>query len=300
MPKLRPVRIFLLGGIGNQLFQYFAGLYLAKKIGVELILDGSRIGVHGTLHKSSLTNINIPHEIRYSNMTRFFYQSIFGRAHGYLLRNLTIYGTITAKLFGTYQSQLIGFDAKVFNSNKALRLNGYFQSPKYFNALSEKDREISLRESSSWYRDMQERFVSGKILSLHLRRGDYLHLKSTFGVLSEAYYLETISSAIKEAEYSEICIFSDDLESSRRISKIINFELVTVIEPPQNSNPEESLFLMSQSHGLIISNSTFAWWAAILGRVENVHVPAVWFRNEGYSSDLIRPNWIAHQPIWEL
>jgi hypothetical protein len=60
-------------------------------------------------------------------------------------------------------------------------------------------------------------------------------------------------------------------------------------------SPISDLLAMSSAKGLVMSNSTFSWWAAWLGgqkQALNVIAPCPWFAQESAAEDqLYGPNW---------
>ena len=63
MKKRSNVEVEIIGGLGNQLFGYAAGLFLSKKIGSDLNLNLGLVGVGGTDHGKSIRGFSIPAEI---------------------------------------------------------------------------------------------------------------------------------------------------------------------------------------------------------------------------------------------
>jgi hypothetical protein len=75
---------------------------------------------------------------------------------------------------------------------------------------------------------------------------------------------------------------------------------VQFAESPENY-PEEDLMLMSQSDALIMSNSSFSWWAAQLGNRSKIVVcPTKWFRDIMDPEGLIPPEWNQWESQWEI
>ena len=73
-----------------------------------------------------------------------------------------------------------------------------------------------------------------------------------------------------------------------------------IVEPPANSDPVESLMLMSKAAHIAISNSTFSWWAATFsGDDSTVYAPTKWFEQREDPKDLYPDNWVKIQSEWE-
>jgi hypothetical protein len=67
-----------------------------------------------------------------------------------------------------------------------------------------------------------------------------------------------------------------------------------------NLRSSEILTIMSLSDDLVIANSSFSWWAGMLGNpLKNVYCPAKWFRNLEDPKDLYPPNWNIVDSAWE-
>ena len=59
---IKKVKVGIVGGVGNQLFQYYAGAYLSILNSCDLSLDFSNLYQFGTKHESSLEYVNLPIE----------------------------------------------------------------------------------------------------------------------------------------------------------------------------------------------------------------------------------------------
>jgi hypothetical protein len=193
---------------------------------------------------------------------------------------------------------VLGFDEKLLVQTPPITIAGYFQTRDYFlKCTSRETVSLNLRKPTDWFLRMEKEVSQEKILAIHVRRGDYLPLKESFGLLSDQYYTAALERAKQDFNYEKIWVFSDDLDTAQQLLYGIND--LSFIEPPVFSNPVESLVLMSKCRSFIISNSTFAWWAAILNSSNQVIYPNPWFRNSNYSQDLCVPEWIPLESKWE-
>ena len=75
---------------------------------------------------------------------------------------------------------------------------------------------------------------------------------------------------------------------------------VEIVTPPSNSDPIESLLLLSMASEIMISNSTFSWWAAqIANENTKIYAPSKWFESENDPKDLIPEHWPKIESQWE-
>jgi len=100
-------------------------------------------------------------------------------------------------------------------------------------------------------------------LAVHIRRGDYLkpEFSNSIGVLSKQYFQQAIKMVLDTNEIHRTIIFTDqpEHEDVQQFGKDIDMEIRC------NANKYDDLVEMMCCSHIIISNSTFSWWAATLG-----------------------------------
>lgn len=121
------------------------------------------------------------------------------------------------------------------------------------------------------------------IVSLHVRRGDYLQVSSLN--LSLDYYNQAISIFLDKFKYFKLLIFSDDIEWCKQ--HIVGDN---VFYSENNTNYVDMCMMTLCDHN-IIANSTFSWWGAYLNQSENKIVVC--------SKNYIGPNDLENQFINE-
>jgi hypothetical protein len=105
----------------------------------------------------------------------------------------------------------------------------------------------------------------------HVRRGDYLHLQSEYGLLSNLFY----ESNMSKSEKVVICTDAEQLEVAFRQ----NFPEAVVLNP-KDFDVWECLAIMVKATHFVGSNSTLSWWAAKLRSETNSTsiLPDPWFK----------------------
>jgi hypothetical protein len=193
---------------------------------------------------------------------------------------------------------VLGFDGELEAASRYRYVSGYFQTWKYLAdpLVREQIDRLNVQSPTNWHLATLEKMKTKTVLSVHVRRGDYDKHRLTFGQLS------AILSALRQSKepFTDLYVFSDDINEAR---KLFAFEYLSIpvsfITPPLESPAEETLFIMSESTAMVISNSTFAWWAASLGRKDkSVFYPSNWFRSHEIPQELIPKNWTAIQSSW--
>jgi hypothetical protein len=164
------------------------------------------------------------------------------------------------------------FDDDLFNNCRDnISLSGYYQSEKYF-----KNIEDDIRKDFTFKTDiltLAEQFVSQlgstDIISLHIRRGDYLKYSH-----HPTQNLEYYSESLKQFDCNlPVIIFSDD-SNWVKSQELFSSDRFLISE---NNTTEFDLCLMSLCSYAIIANSSFSWWGAWLAKSKKTVSPKNWF-----------------------
>lgn len=284
----------LVGGLGNQMFQYAAGRAVAHRSNMPLKLDITYFETF-KLRSYQLGCFNILEDFASTeDIERFKLHRRQAVAF--------VYYKIRAKLLPWYRQKLIkqqgfSYDPDIFKIKKSAYLDGYWQSEKYFADISDIiHREFTIKHKPNDINSqMLAKIDNVNSVSLHIRRGDYVNNKESYdfhGVCSLDYYKKSIKVIISQVHNPIFFIFSDDIEWAKTNLKI---EYPLVFIDNNYNNDYEDLRLMSNCKHNIISNSSFSWWAAWLNRNPNkiVLAPKRWFANQNINTkDLIPESWI--------
>ncbi len=294
----REVKIQILGGLGNQLFQFYAGAYLATRTDSELILDFSKVTVAGTVHKSSINQLLVGHGYRAQLREISPMKSLIWRIQQKLVREIRLFRFLSSRIFRVYRSTQIGFDPVIEDLTPPIEIHGYYQSWRYLEYCRVVGIEDPKLETPSiWFKSLHEKITSEKAIGIHVRRGDYLSLTDSFGILGECYYSDALKMAQVKNPDKNVYVFSDDIKHAQDLFPGSNFNFVIA---PIDSIAAESMLLMSACSTLIIANSTFSWWGAALGNKEkDIYAPQKWFRSLEDPKDLIPANWIRVKSCWK-
>lgn len=286
------VIVKIIGGLGNQMFQYAVGKSLAIQNKTSLKLD---IGAFKRykLHDYMLDKLNIKAEIATDkdlkkifglSIIRFFYRV---PKLGLLIKRKSI-----------HKEKGFNFDKKLLNlKGENIYLNGYYQSEKYFSDIESIIRQdfVPIKELSGKNATMADLITKTNSVSIHVRRGDYVSNPTTnsiHGTCSIDYYKKAIEIIAEKNNDLVFFIFSDDCDWARNNIEI-NYKKY-FIDFNGREKCYEDIRLMSLCKHNIIANSSFSWWGAWLNSNLNkiVVAPSRWFNVDRNSVDIIPESWV--------
>ena len=274
--------------MGNQLFQYALGKYLALKDGTRLNLD---IGTYkqNTLRQYALYHFDIEEMFCAGKEKKRLEQKEYFR------RKLKRIGFSVKPYW--YTEQKPGYDDYIQQLTGNVYLEGFWQSEKYFKPIENIIRKEFIVKEPPSHKNKQYLNEIGSVnaVSLHVRRGDYVLDEVTnavHGVCDIGYYSEAISRMAAAISDPRFYIFSDDIEWAKT-NLSINRYPVTYIDHNVSADYEDIRLMYSCKHH-IIANSSFSWWGAWLNNYggKKVIAPKKWFRSLT-NDDLIPDGWLT-------
>ena len=282
------ITIKLVGGLGNQMFQYVAAKSLAKLHRTKLCLDLSwfkNIPDKATTRKFELACFKLSKQIPH----------LTSPSREGIEQFLDKFKFWNKKKF--YQEPHYHFDSKFFDLGSDVVLNGYFQSEKYFKNIEKIIRkEFTFKHKKKGRnKELAELIKKTNSVSLHIRRGDYVSdakTDQTHGTCNLDYYHRCITKIKKEVEDPHYFIFSDDINWVKENLKINH--PAEYVDWNTGEKSYEDMRLMIQCKHNIIANSSFSWWGAWLNDNPNkiVFAPQKWFLDDSKNTkDVIPEIW---------
>lgn len=279
----------LVGGLGNQMFQYAVGRSLSLMHDVPLKLDISTFEDYND-RAYSLKDLNVNGEIATApESARFtktgFLKGSFEKLKPYYRRSIIV-------------ERCFDFDANILNAPGDVYLDGYWQSENYFKDISELIRkEFKFKkEASGRNKDLIAEMADIESVSLHVRRGDYVSnnkVHEIHGTCSMEYYNNCMNLIKSRIHNPKFFIFSDDMSWVRQNMKIDSS--FCFIDHNGQDKDYEDLHLMSSCKHNIIANSSFSWWGAWLNdnAQKVVYAPEKWANYSALNTEHRLPlDWI--------
>ena len=291
----------MMGGLGNQMFQYAFGIALSAKNKSNVCFDLSfyddQVERHDfTPRKLALDvfRLKLP-KVSDSELSKF----------KKLVKPIKFADKCYSVLYGKkyYLESSPHFDVNIDKISNNTYCEGYFQDERYFQNVSEEIRSAFTFANNSFERDSEIQRLANEITSsnsvcIHIRRGDYITNPintEIFGTLSKDYYLKGIDHIEKTINSkTKKFLFSNDPEWCKETFG--EYSDITIIdEKYSGSNGTSHFWLMTKCKHFIIANSSFSWWAAWLGNEHNKIIcrPFPWFtKNEFKSASMCPDSWV--------
>ena len=302
--------VSLVGGLGNQLFQYANARANNPKEKLQLIFEfGDKKLPHTLNHEVTELSIDkyelfVPSK-RLFRVKRIFHNVILRTDSSLQVRDNSLSIRKTIHSFAKFIfyclhlgkisviSQTGTLQIGVSTNKKNTFQIGYFQNYKWDNyeRIHRHLKSLNIKNPSPIFLDYRNSLLSKKILIIHCRLGDYA-LEKNFGIPTKKYFDRAINYHLNQMDYDELVLFTNDKSES---DKLIDRKFqARVIAEDSGLSAGENLELMRLGSGYVISNSTFSWWGAFLSRSENpvVVCPTPWFIALNEPQGLIPSNWI--------
>jgi len=284
----------LVGGLGNQMFQYAAGLRLASARNTELKLDLSAFDEQTmqTPRSYELGAFAVTAELASPEEV-----AALVKGSGRLLGRLATRWS-RDRFSSRAVERAFHFDPGVLSLSDGVVLRGYWQSERYFSDVADRVRREFCwkREPTGTNAAMIADIARCNSVSLHIRRGDYLtnpDAREMHGVCSVDYYQRAVAHIVDRVSDPTFFLFSDEPDWVRE-----NLELRASVRLVDHNGPDagsEDLRLMSRCSHHIVANSTFSWWGAWLNpNPEKIVIaPKQWFADDSIdTSDLLPASWV--------
>ena len=288
----------LMGGLGNQMFQYATARRLAHANNTELRFDITsyeNIDKKDTPRKYELDCMKIDGRIADDqDLSKVkpadYVRKLHERVEHKIGRSKVIY---------QYGERNARFDPRVLSLKDNTYLVGWWQNEKYFADIKDALQKefVPAKQASGNNAEWLEQAKSTNSISVHVRRGDYVsnkHAKAHHGLATTNYYNAAATYVKTYIKNPHFFVFSDDINWCKQNLKFGG--KVTFVEGNVGPNAYEDLRIMSACQHNIIANSSFSWWGAWLNKNDDkiVIAPRIWFQDEkaNRETDIIPSEWM--------
>ncbi len=253
----------LMGGLGNQMFQYAAGQSVAKRHSCDVVYI-HRLSTRWS--SNTCSRVNVPYELgNFGINAHNFLPSAQGNRLTYLLK--LFYSKYVLQYFFSkfnYTHEIDGYHCAEwlpFYDIKPPQIAcGYWQVEKYFTNVEQEIRECFALEkvASDKAKELAKVIKNTKnSVSVHVRLNDYVFLGFN---LDSSYFLKARRKIEEFVTPETYFVFSDDLAGAKRM--FADWDNTVFIDCKETIF--DDLYLMHLCNHNIIANSSYSWWAAWL------------------------------------
>lgn len=271
--------VIIRGGLGNQMFQYAHAVALAAHYGVEFkLIDGTNqsrlkrtwgldcFGVEPDISNTFL----VATAMAFDSLARRSLRLSIGEWLGVLVEN---------------EGEVLGCSAGVPSL-----VSGYWQGERFFSKYENMIRSVFTFPEAGGGVSSSE---NNKVVAIHFRRGDYVDdplARMKHLTCDPSWYRDAWSMVREFVPGASAVVFSDDPSAARKLLELDGD--VHYVETAPDAPAWKDLAAMSRCGHLIISNSTYSWWAAYLcsNPSKIVIAPKWWFRGVSTESLGLCPN----------
>jgi Glycosyl transferase family 11 len=283
-------------GLGNQLFQYVAGLFFAKKYSatLEIIREPDDLASSfGHPRPFLLSNFCITESVRELDLRDRLMCSV-----ALLKKPIAAPARFASRTVvyrqPVYEDGTFLPDLPIPGSTRNVYLEGNFQAYKFAEDVDQRVRAEFRFRNPPVDRNLDtlnQIQTAENPVSLHVRRGDYKFNKGGQELLPIEYYARAMQVIREKVTNPAFFVFSDDIPYAREA--LPHAERMVFVDHNDETNGHEDLRLMSSCRHNIIANSTLSWWGAWLNPAPTrlVCAPKVWRNPKISYADLIPPGW---------
>lgn len=237
------------GDMGNQLFQIATVIAAARRSGSNYFFDPSilELPVNKLFELDNLNYNELP-------VDRYIYE------------------------FSNYEEIQIPKDGKVYG------IRGYRQCYKYFDDFGEHIRSIF--KPRAYILEKLKPYLPAEYIAVHIRKGDYIKAMHSFTIFkefkrcSDQYYIRSVEDIKKVHPNLPVIMCTDSPDLVGELLLKLNATLAPIV--PEISGKYTDFCTLYNASALVISNSTYSWWAAYLRPGRLVIAPSPWWDPDGF------------------
>lgn len=283
---------YVAGGLGNQLFIMAAAWEQSERLNVPLYLDSSHYPA-AQFRSYGLSDLDTP-AIDLKEQSPWTSLNLPG---GRTLPFPRRFNPIRQRLY--FEKSLSNYSPEVDSIKPGATMFGYFQSPLYFQRIaSQLNKALTEAPLTQIEQDALSLSISDPRITLHLRRGDFLTLKANTQVITSVNYAKKAIETITRLGFPpKVRVFSDSPELVLEELKQLDID-IQLIREPELYSPLATMRIMSEGTAMVMSNSSFSWWAAWLMQQKQqsqttIVAPRPWTADGNSRSDLLEKSWLS-------
>lgn len=294
----------IIGGLGNQMFQYAFALVMKKQNTTEKVyvdIQHYRNAFIKTYHGNNFFHNGYEIDKVFPNASIMPAGAWDLMKVSYYIPN-QVFARAIRRVLPKRKTEFVADKQPYMYISDALHVSGdcyfdgYWMSPLYFdNYRDEIIKEFEFRPFNTKENlELQPLLLKDNSITIHIRRGDYVGSNTLGGICTLNYYHNAIREAKKVVEKPVFFIFSNDQKWCMENLKD-EFDNAEVHFVAHNNGTESyrDMQLMSLARCNILANSSFSWWGAYLNNRKDhiTYCPNKWHNTMDFNDHYV-DNWI--------
>lgn len=270
----------LMGGLGNQMFQYAFGQALGENTYYDTSWFNQVKNIpNTTIREYELDFFKCTPKIISEREIKKHKTNLLFKILG-IKKNLP---DIHEAKYNIYEPELLKHKKGIFE--------GYFQAAQYYTAIRPQLLKdfVPRQKPNKINEELLKNIWSANSISIHVRRGDYIQLQNTHGLCDLDYYKKAVRLIKETVKNPHFFLFSDDIPWVTKNLKID--AQFTIVDTNKGREGAWDMWLMKHCQHNIIANSSFSWWSAWLNENPDkiVIAPKQWFVKG--KTDIVPDDW---------
>ncbi len=123
-------------------------------------------------------------------------------------------------------------------------------------------------------------------IGLHFRIGDYMKapFNTVYHIMAATYYINAVKHLLDKDSYTNIRIFCEPQDWATHVAPVADqlkqtYPSLEVVRSSCDTDWED-FYHMAHCGAIVIANSSFSYWSALLGNPHHVVRPTVWWTPE--------------------
>lgn len=292
----------IIGGLGNQMFQYAFALSLKKKYPEEDVLIDTSHFHYIFFKKMGAANMHNGYEIekvfpnvplRHANWQQLIKLSWYC-PNFILSRIVRKYMPVRRTEYLQPVSQYFEYHSEVYDIAGNTYFDGLWSSIQYYEPIKAQLQTAFAHPAPN---EINKNYInemeSVESVGIHIRRGDYLQDPDFRGICELDYYKRGIEEIEKDGKRHTFYIFSNDMKwCQENLCPLLDKHEYVMVKENVGGKSCWDMHLMTHCKDLIIANSSFSWWAAFLNNQGGrIIAPSKWV-NRDANYDIWADDWI--------
>lgn len=269
---MKEIKLRIMGGLGNQLYQYAAARYIQEKIDADSILIDIAGYEKYKIRNLELNSILRNDAVKFRKLSKKKYSIVREFFHVYqrLYRSGMKKHAPMSKINIGHTSYLLS--SVEFNDNLVddlqddIYMYGYFVSAKIAqNMRNQLMKEIIEPDNlSNEYREMLLNIQATNAVGISIRCGEDYKVNG-WPICTKEYYISGMDRIRAIHPDAIFYIFADEIDRVKREEWFKEFS----VQYMENISICESFELLRNCKHYVCSNSSFSWWGAFLSYADN-------------------------------